>query len=58
MTRLLGLPLYLGLLDELDAPEAKSSPIIVNGDLTNAIETGLMQHRPAVIPFEIARIFL
>jgi hypothetical protein len=27
----------LGLLDELDAPEAKSRPIIVNCDLANAI---------------------
>src|SRR5260370_39707253 len=48
----------LGLLDELDAPEAKSSPIIVNCDLANAIELRLTQHLPAIVPIEIARIFL
>jgi hypothetical protein len=39
--------LLLGLLDELDAPEAKSRPIIVNCDLANAIEPRLTQHLPA-----------
>jgi hypothetical protein len=48
----------LGLLDELDAPEAKSRPIIVNCDLANAIEPRLTQHLPAIVPIEIARIFL
>src|ERR1700730_6841872 len=50
--------LLLGLLDELDAPEAKSRPIIVNCDLANAIEPRLTQHLPAIVPIEIARIFL
>src|SRR5260370_19182091 len=48
----------LGLLDELDAPEAKSRPIIVNCDLANAIELRLTQLLPAIVPIEIARIFL
>src|ERR1700736_1492413 len=50
--------ILLGLLDELDAPEDKSRPIIVNCDLANAIEPRLTQHLPAIVPIEIARIFL
>src|SRR5260370_11961166 len=47
-----------GMFEEVEAAEAKSRAMIVNCDLANAIELRLTQHLPAIVPIEIARIFL
>jgi hypothetical protein len=46
------------MIDELDSAKPKCRPILINRDLSNAIETGARQHTPTFVPVKLARISL